>query len=101
MGLETALAVNLTWLVHRGVIDLSTLVERMACAPARLFKLPGGTLRRGSAADVTVFDPAAPWTVDPARFRSKGRNTPYTGQTLRGVVDLTIVDGRVIHRRDP
>jgi dihydroorotase len=100
VGLETALAVNLTWLVHRDVIDLPTLVERMACAPARLFKLPGGTLRRGSAADVTVFDPDASWTVDPARFRSKGRNTPYAGQTLRGLVELTVVDGRVIHRRE-
>ena len=98
VGLETALAVNLTWLVHRGVIDVPTLVERMACAPARVFKLPGGTLRRGSAADVTVFDPDAAWTVDPARFRSKGRNTPYAGQTLRGRVVLTVVDGRVIHR---
>jgi dihydroorotase len=101
VGLETALAVNLTWLVHRGMIDLTTLVERMACAPARLFKLPGGTLKRGASADVTVFDPDAEWTVDPARFRSKGRNTPYAGQTLRGRVELTVVDGRVIHRRTP
>ena len=101
VGLETALAVNLTWLVHRGVIDVPMLVERMACAPARLFKLPGGTLRRGSAADVTVFDPDATWTVDPAKFRSKGRNTPYAGHTLRGLVGLTVVDGRVIHRREP
>jgi dihydroorotase len=100
VGLETALAVNLTWLVHRGVIDVPTLVERMACAPARLFKLPGGSLRRGGAADVTVFDPDASWTVDPARFLSKGRNTPYAGQILRGLVELTLVDGRVIHRRD-
>ena len=98
IGLETALAVNLTWLVHRGVIDLPTLIDRMACAPARLFKLPGGSLRRGSVADVTVFDPDAAWTVDPTRFLSKGRNTPYTGQTLRGRVRLTIVGGRVIHR---
>ena len=100
VGLETALAVNLTWLVHRGVIDVATLIDRMACAPARLFKLPGGSLRRGAVADVTVFDPDASWTVDPARFRSKGRNTPYAGQTLRGLVELTIVDGRPIHRRE-
>jgi dihydroorotase len=100
VGLETALAVNLTWLVHRGVIDVRTLVDRMACAPARIFKLPGGTLRRGSIADVTVFDPDTSWTVDPARFRSKGRNTPYAGQTLRGLVELTVVDGRPIHRRE-
>jgi dihydroorotase len=101
VGLETALAVNLTWLVHPGVVDVYTLIERMACAPARLFKLPGGTLRRGSPADVTVFDPDVSWTVDPARFRSKGRNTPYSGQTLRGRVELTVVDGRVIHRQEP
>ena len=99
VGLETALAVNLTWLVHSGIIELPLLVERMSCAPARLFKLPGGTLRKGEIADVTVFDPDATWTVDPARFASKGRNTPYAGQELRGLVDLTVVDGRVIHRR--
>jgi dihydroorotase len=99
VGLETALAVNLTWLVHGGIIGLPLLVERMACAPARLFKLPGGTFRRGALGDVTVFDPDAEWTVDPARFQSKGRNTPYAGQVLRGIVELTLVDGRVIHRR--
>jgi dihydroorotase len=101
VGLETALAVNLTWLVHRGVVDLPTLVERMACAPARLFKLRGGTMRRGAAADLTVFDPDATWTVDPARFLSKGRNSPYAGQTLRGRVALTVVGGRVIYRAEP
>jgi dihydroorotase len=99
VGLETALAVNLTWLVHSRIIELPLLVERMSCAPARLFKLPGGTLRKGALADVTVFDPDAEWTVEPSRFASKGRNTPYAGQALRGVVDLTVVDGRIIHRR--
>jgi dihydroorotase len=99
VGLETALAVNLTWLVHSRIIALPLLVERMSCAPAKLFKLPGGTLRKGAIADVTVFDPDAEWTVDPARFASKGRNTPYAGQVLRGLAELTVVDGRVIHRR--
>ena len=99
IGLETALAVNLTWLVHSGIIGLPLLVERMSCAPARLFKLPGGTLRKGAIGDVTVFDPDAVWTVDPTRFASKGRNTPYAGQELRGLAELTVVDGRVIHRR--
>jgi dihydroorotase len=98
VGLETALAVNITWLVAPGIIDVATLVEKMACAPARIFHLPGGTLRKSSVADVTVFDPDAEWTVDPARFRSKGRNTPYTGKRLRGRVHLTVVEGEVIHR---
>jgi dihydroorotase len=99
IGLETALAVNLTWLVHSGIIGLPLLVERMSCAPARLFKLPGGTLRKGAIGDITVFDPDAVWTVDPSRFASKGRNTPYAGRELRGLVEVTVVDGRVIHRR--
>ena len=100
IGLETALAVNLTWLVHRGIIDVPMLVERMACAPARLFKLPGGALRRGGVADVTVFDPDVAWTVDATKFRSKGRNTPYAGMELRGRVDCTLVGGRMVYRRD-
>jgi dihydroorotase len=100
IGLETALAVNITWLVASEVIDLGVLIERMSCAPARTFKLAGGSLRRGSPADVTAFDPNAKWVVDPARFKSKGRNTPYTGQTLQGRVRLTIVGGRVVHRAD-
>ena len=99
VGLETALAVNLTWLVHRGIVELPLLVERMSCAPARLFKLPGGSLRKGALADVTVFDADVKWTVDATSFRSKGRNTPYAGQTLRGLVELTVVGGRVIHDR--
>ena len=99
VGLETALAVNLTWLVHRDIITLPMLIERMACAPARLFKLPGGTLRRGALADITVFDPDVAWTVDPTRFRSKGRNTPYSGMELRGQVECTLVAGRIVYRR--
>src|SRR4029078_3985132 len=63
IGLETALAVSVTNLVRTGHIDFPTLVEKMSCAPARLFGLPGGTLSKGSIADVTVFDPQAEWVV--------------------------------------
>jgi dihydroorotase len=100
VGLETALAVNITWLVQSGIIDVVALVNRMATMPARVFRLPGGNLRRGTPADITVFDPAAQWVVDPAQFRSKGRNTPYAGHTLYGRVHHTIVDGVVVHRAD-
>ena len=100
VGLETALAVNITWLVAVRIIDLATLVERMSCAPARIFHLPGGTLRKGGIADVTVFDPEAKWTVDPRSFKSKGRNSPYAGKELTGRVHATIVGGRVIHRAE-
>jgi dihydroorotase len=76
VGLETALALVVTELVEKGIIDFPTLVDRMSTRPAKLFHLDGGTLAAGSVADVTVFDPAREWVVDPAKFMSKGRNTP-------------------------
>ena len=98
VGLETALGVLLTDLVHTGIIDVPVLVDRLACAPARLFHLPGGSLARGTPAHVTVFDPNREWWVDPTAFVSKGRNTPYAERLLRGRAIVTIVDGRVIYR---
>ena len=98
IGFETALAVNITWLVKSKIIGLATLIERMSCSPARVFHLPGGTLRKGSPADVTVFDPTAAWEVNASRFRTKGRNTPYQGMTLTGRVHYTLVHGAVVHR---
>ena len=98
VGLETALAVNITWLVRPGLVGLPVLVDRMSVAPAKIFHLPGGTLRKGSPADVTVFDPTAAWNVDARQFKTKGRNTPYQGMTLTGRVHCTIVHGRVVHR---
>jgi dihydroorotase len=99
VGLETVLGLTITELVEKKVITLNTLVERMSCAPARAFNLPGGTLRAGAPADVTIFDPAATWTVDPARFHSRSRNTPFAGMTLRGRPTLTIVGGRIVWDR--
>lgn len=98
VGLETALGVNCTYLLARGALTLPQLVDAMACKPAAVFHLPGGTLRRGAIGDVTVFDPNRAWTVDAKRFKSKGRNTPYDGQSLTGVAVATIVGGRVVHR---
>jgi dihydroorotase len=98
VGLETALAVVVTNLVEKGGLTFSDLVEKMSCAPARLFNLPGGSLVKGAVADVTVFDPAAKWKVDPSKFLSKGRNTPYAGMTLVGRAACTIVDGMIVYR---
>jgi dihydroorotase len=98
VGLETALALVVTELVEPGIIDFATLVDRMSTRPARLFGLPGGTLRAGTVADVTVFDPKHEWTVEPGAFLSKGRNTPYAGRKLRGRTLATIVGGRLVFR---
>ena len=96
VGLETALSLALRELVLSKLMTLPTLIERMSCAPARLWHLPAGTLRPGSAADLVAFDPAATWTVEPARFRSKSRNTPWAGEVLPGVVRFTLVGGRTV-----
>ena len=103
VGLETALALVITELVRKDILDFAGMVERMSCAPARAFNLPGGTLRRDAPADITVFDPEHVWTVDPRRFLSRSRNTPFTGYELRGAADLTIVGGRIVfdRARDP
>jgi dihydroorotase len=96
VGLETALGLAYTELVESGMMTLPALVERMSCAPARALSLPGGTLREGSPADVTVFDPRVEWTVDPAKFLSMGRNTPFGGRTLRCRAVLTVVGGAAV-----
>jgi dihydroorotase len=101
VGLETALGLSLSELVHTGLIDLATLVERMSCAPARAFSLPGGTLRVGAPADVTLFDPSLEWTVDAASFVSLSRNTPFDGRRLRGRAVRTIVAGRTAWTLEP
>jgi dihydroorotase len=97
VGLETALGLGLTLLVDGGSLSLPALIDRMSTVPARIFHLPGGTLRKGAPADVVVFDPDAPWTVDPERFQSKSRNTPFGGWKLRGRVERTLVEGRTVY----
>jgi len=96
VGLETAVSLCLDRLVGGGVLDLAQLVSLLSTGPARILGLPGGTLAPGSPADVTVLDPARRVTVDPARFASKGRNTPFAGWTLKGGPALTVVAGQVV-----
>lgn len=93
VGLETALAVCIGELVTPGDLPLFDLIERMSAAPARLMGIEGGTLRPGSRADLVLFDPEEAWTVDPANFRSKSRNTPFGGWEVTGRVKRTIVGG--------
>jgi dihydroorotase len=99
IGLETALSLAWRELVLSGRMTLPTLIDRMSCAPARLWHLGGGTLRPGSPADLVLFDPAAEWRVEPARLRSRSRNTPWAGETLPGVVRATYVGGRSVFVR--
>jgi dihydroorotase len=94
LGLETTLALCLDRLVRRQVIGLPRLVELLSSGPARVLGLPGGTLRPGSPADVTLFDPEGDVTVQAAKFLSRSRNTPFEGWQLRGRPVATVVGGR-------
>jgi len=96
VGLETAVSLLLDRLVRPGVLSLATLVSRLSRDPARLLDLPHGTLTPGAAADITILDPDATLTVDPARFKSKSRNTPFGGWTLTGAPWKVIVAGAVV-----
>ncbi|HEY7038960.1 MAG TPA: dihydroorotase [Methylomirabilota bacterium] len=93
VGLETAVPLLLDRLVRPGVLDLPTLVTRLSAAPARLLGLPGGTLAPGAAADITILDLERPWTVNPAAFQSRSRNTPFAGFTGTGAPWMTLVGG--------
>ena len=79
-----------------GLVDLPTLVARLSTGPARLLNLPGGSLAPGAAADITILDLERAWTVDPATFSSRGRNTPFAGQSGIGAPWLTLVGGQKV-----
>lgn len=100
IGLETAFGLAVAELVETGLITLCDLVNRMSTTPARIFNLPGGTLASGSPADVVIADPRAAWVVDPDRFFSKSRNTPFGGRRLTGRAEVTIVRGQVVYQRE-
>jgi len=99
LGLETALGLAITELVIPGLLTLPQLMLRMSTTAARIFGLPGGTLSVGAPADLVIFDPAAVWTVEPSRFYSKSRNTPFGGRQLTGRVEQTLVGGRTVYSR--
>ena len=84
IGLETALGVMLTKLVHTGKLTPLQLIDRMSTGPARALNLPAGNLQPGDCADVVVIDPNHSWTVNPSQFKSKSRNTPFAGWALQG-----------------
>jgi dihydroorotase len=100
VGLETALSLTFA-LVEEGVLSLESAVDKLSTAPAKVFGLAKGTLAVGADADVTIVDQQEQWEVDPAKFRSKSRNTPFAGWKVKGRVRTTIVGGRVVFEAGP
>ncbi|HEY5593722.1 MAG TPA: dihydroorotase [Nitrospiria bacterium] len=96
VGLETALPLTLM-LVEEGVLSVEEAVAKLTVLPARVMRLNKGHLGIGADADLCLIDPEATWTVDPRRFRSKSKNTPFAGWKMKGLVAMTIVDGLVVY----
>ncbi|MDO4540964.1 MAG: dihydroorotase [Syntrophomonadaceae bacterium] len=96
-GLETAVAAVMEYLVRPGRLSLPRMVELLSCGPAGVIKREGGSLSVGAAADICIIDPELSRIVDPAKFFSQGKNTPYKGRTLTGWPIMTIAGGRIVY----
>ena len=99
VGLETMLGLVITKLIEPGILDWPKAIRKMTINPAKILGISKGTLQIGADADITVIDPAAKWTVDPAQFRSKSTNTPFAGMELTGRAEMVIVGGKVKFKR--
>lgn len=99
IGLETSLALCLETLVRKSKFKLPYVIDLMTRRPAELFKLPAGTLSEGAAADICLFSPDEEWVYDAKAGFSKSSNSPWHGQTLRGRVKMTLVNGRVVFEK--
>ena len=97
VGLETAFPVLYTKLVKTGVISLKRLVQMMSARPREIFGLAGGKIEPGAPADLCLIDPERVFTVEPDKFKSKGRATPFAGMQLQGVNLLTLRRGEIVY----
>jgi len=100
VGLETAFSVLYTDLVLPGLVPLETILDRLVTRPRKIFGLPGGSLEPGAPADLAAIDLDAPHTVDPEKFLSMGRATPFAGKLVRAETALTVCGGEIAFDRE-
>ena len=94
-GIETSFGFAMTYLYKAGVLTLNEIADKMSYNPAQILGLDGGEIKEGGVADLMIADIDEKWTVDPDNFVSKGKNNPFKGMELQGVVKYTIVDGEI------
>jgi dihydroorotase len=99
IGLETLVPICIKSLIEPGHLSWPQLIEKLTIHPARVLGIDRGTLKAGAIADVTILDPTAGWTVDPSTFRSKSRNCPFAGWSVRGWADTVLVGGSIKFQR--
>ncbi|MFQ5456410.1 MAG: dihydroorotase [Nitrospirota bacterium] len=95
IGMETALGLSFR-LIEEGWLSLSDIVSKLSLNPSNILNLNRGSLNSGAAADIVIVDPDNTWKVDPLRFKSKSKNTPFSGWELRGKAVMTIVKGKIV-----
>jgi dihydroorotase len=99
IGLELVVPLLLD-LVRQGKLPLARLVDALTRAPSRIVALEAPTLREGAVAELCLVDPERAWSIEPARLRSKSKNTPFLGKHVKGAVTLTMAQGRVVFDAD-
>jgi len=98
IGLETALGIVCTELLHTGMLSLKEIIEKMSVNPAKILGIGKRSLKKGEEAYITVFDPEKKWTVNVDDFVSKSSNSPYGGWKLKGCAVITIVKGKIVYK---
>lgn len=97
VGLETLLPLCVKALIEPGHLSWPLLLQKLTINPARILGIERGTLQSGADADVTIIDPHAEWIIDPAKFRSKSRNSPFAGWKVRGRAHTVVVGGKAVN----
>jgi len=100
VGLETAVPLTISELVEKGHLTPLQMAEKMSYNPAQILNIHKGRLNIGSDADITIIDPAASYTIDKESFCSMGRNTPFHGRKVRGLVKTTINAGKIVYQHN-
>jgi dihydroorotase len=99
VGLETAASLVVTELVDKGWLTMMQMAEKMSYNPAKILGLEKGVVEEGKPADLVVFDAKKEYVVDPEDFYSRGKNTPFAGKAVKGMVMATVVNGRIVFER--
>ncbi len=99
VGLETALSISLK-LVDNGILTLSELIGKLTYLPSEIVNIDRGTLKDNAPADIVVFDLNEEYKVNPYLFKSKGKNTPFDGWELKGVIYNTVVSGDIVYSKN-
>ena len=100
VGLETSVALTITELVDKGILTPMQMAEKMSYNPARILGIDKGSLEVGKAADIVIIDPDREYTINVKKFASKGRNTPFDGRKVKGMVMMTVCDGCIVYENN-